>query len=156
MSAGLRGHACRRARILLLLGVPGILNAGAKDHDRIRTFFDPNCRAPSSNGLSTVIRERRESVLPPLPQINIPARRGEVPLLEVPAGIRPRVVAAKPMPAGQLTLWPFRDTATTRAWRSLAEHMIPSRPTSRTYRPLVLRAREVEQASESFEYREDM
>ena len=79
MSAGSRGQTCRRARIFLLLGVPGISIAGAKDHDRIRICFDPNFWDASITGVSRAIGECGEPVLPPLPQIDIPARRREVP-----------------------------------------------------------------------------
>jgi hypothetical protein len=74
------------------LGLPGALTAGAKDHDRTRILFDPNFRDASFTGVSTAICDRGESVLPPLPQIDFPARRGEVPVLEVPSGIRTRLV----------------------------------------------------------------
>jgi hypothetical protein len=69
------------------LGVPGILTAGAKDHERIRILFDPNFRDASSTGVSTAIRNGGESVLPPLPQIHFAACRRKVPMLEVLAGI---------------------------------------------------------------------
>src|SRR5258707_4606669 len=95
MSAGLHEARSIAGAQVHLLGCPGSLTAGANHHDRIRIFFDPNTRDCANTGVSTAIRNRRKSVLPHLPRINIPTRCGEVSLLEVPERIRAGMVAPK-------------------------------------------------------------
>ena len=66
----------------------GIFRTRVKDHERVGIFFAANFRNDSFTGVPASIRIGRESVLPPLPSIDLSASCGKVPLLEVPARVR--------------------------------------------------------------------
>ena len=95
MSARLSGARITAGAQVNLLGVPRSFDRWSNDHDRIRIFFASNLWDRADTVVSAPIRNRRQSVLFPLPQLNIPTCCWEVPLLEVSERVRTRMVAAK-------------------------------------------------------------